>query len=90
MQLSVIFDCTSWCTSSFGEAPEIVLKIVGRDWRVERHLVRVQMLFKSLTGELVQKSLISVHSPMTITQPSHLLHHIMPEITVEINTPLQR
>ena len=38
----------------------MVLCFVSSDWSLEQHLVRVQMLSKSLTGEEIARELISV------------------------------
>ena len=46
----------------FGEALAVVLRSVGSGWSVEQHLVRVQMLSKSLAGEEVARKIISVLS----------------------------
>jgi hypothetical protein len=56
--VSVIFDGTS----TLGEALAVVLRFVEDDWTIERRLVRVQLLAKSLPGEEIARELISVLS----------------------------
>lgn len=49
-------------TFRLGEALAIVLRFVGENWIIEQHLVRVQLLAKSMSGEEIARELISVLS----------------------------
>ena len=53
----VIFDGTSW----LGKALAVVLRFIGENWTIE-HLLRVQLLAKSLSGQEIARELISVLS----------------------------
>ena len=49
--MSVIFDGTS----RLGEALAIVLRFVTSEWSIEQHLIKVQLLSKSLKGEATRE-----------------------------------
>ena len=67
--LSVIYDGTS----RLGEALAVIVRFVGEEWTLEHHLIRMQMLSKSTTGQEVARELISVLSVTYSVQSEPLL-----------------
>lgn len=67
--VSVIFDGTT----HLGEALAILLRFMDDDFSLQQHLVRVQMLSKSLTGEEIARELLTVLSVTHSIHPSNLL-----------------
>ena len=56
--ISIIFDGTT----RLGEAMAILVRYVDSEWRIQQHLVRLQLIAKSMTGEEIARELISVLS----------------------------
>ena len=55
--ISVIFDGTT----RLGEALAIIVRYVD-SWKIEQHLIRIQLLVKSMTGEEIARELVNVLS----------------------------
>ena len=49
-------------TSKSGEACAIIVRFIGEELTLEHCLILVQMISKSMTGQEVERELISVHS----------------------------
>ena len=60
-------------TFQLGEALAIVLQYVNDDISLQQHLVRVQMLSKSLTDEEIAWELVTVLAVMYSVHPNNLL-----------------
>ena len=56
LYVSLIFDGTS----RLGEVLAVVFRYIGDDWQICQHLVRLEFLSKSLTGEEVARQLINI------------------------------
>lgn len=56
--VSLIFDGTS----RLGEALAIIVCFVGDEWKIEQHLVRLQLLVKLMTGEEIARELVNTLS----------------------------
>lgn len=67
--VAVIFDGTS-CV---GEALAVLLRFIDQEWCIQQHLVRVQMLSKSLSGEELARELITVLSMIYSVRSNTLL-----------------
>ena len=67
--IGVIFDGTT----RLGEAMAIVIRFVSESWELKQHLVRMQLLSKSMTGEEVARELIHVLSSNYSIGPNSLI-----------------
>ena len=67
--VAVIFDGTTY----LGEALAIVLRFVSEDFEIKQHLIRLQLLAKSLPGEEIARELITVLSVGYGIKPNLLL-----------------
>ena len=67
--VSVIFDGTT----RSGEAMAIILRFVSASWTLEQHLVRIQLLCTSMTGEEIARELIHVLSATYTIDPDQLI-----------------
>ena len=67
--MGIIFDGTT----RLGEALSIVLRFVSEDFEIKQHLIRLQLLAKSLTGEEIARELTACLSVVYGTNPSLLL-----------------
>ena len=56
-----------------GEAMAVVLKFVNDEWVLEQHLVKLQMLAKSMKGEEIARELIHTLATENTINPSHLV-----------------
>lgn len=68
-KLGIIFDGTT----RLGEALTIVVRFISEDWKIQQHVIRVQMLAKSLTGEELARELIHVLSVNYSIRPEQLI-----------------
>ena len=67
--ISAIFDGTT----RLGEAMAVVFRFVSKEWTLEQHLVKLQMLAKSMKGEEIARELIHVPSTDYTIDLSHLV-----------------
>ena len=67
--MSAIFDMTT----HLGEALAVLLRFMDDDFSLQQRLVIVQMLLKSLTGEEIDRELLTVLSVTYSVHPSNLL-----------------
>ena len=56
-KISIIF----YGTTRLGEALAVVIQFVA-EWKIEQHLIRLQLLTKSMTEEEIDRELVSVLS----------------------------
>ena len=61
-QVGVISDGTT----RLGEAMTIILRYVSDSWTLEQRLVRIQLLFKSMTGEEIAREFFQSHTPLVV------------------------
>ena len=67
--IAVIFDGTT----RMGEAMGIVVRYVSSEWKIEKRLVRLQLLAQSMSGEEVARELIATLSVSYSINPTSLL-----------------